>query len=51
MPEDAFADVAAAAAKMCIRDRSGWKGSIWSSFSPMPANLMGLPVKIGRAHV
>ena len=24
--------------------RSGWKGSIWSSFSPMPANLMGLPV-------
>ena len=24
--------------------RSGWKGSIPSSFSPIPANLMGLPV-------
>ena len=24
--------------------RSGWKGSMSSSFSPTPANLMGLPV-------
>jgi hypothetical protein len=24
--------------------RSGWKGSSASSFSPVPANLMGLPV-------
>ena len=24
--------------------RPGWKGSIWSSFSPVPMNLMGLPV-------
>ena len=39
--------------------RSGWKGSIMSSFSPVPANLMGLPVgsdmvfldTAGRLHV
>ena len=24
--------------------RSGWNTSIWSSFSPTPANLMGFPV-------
>ena len=24
--------------------RPGWKGSIWSSFSPVPINLIGLPV-------
>ena len=24
--------------------RSGWKGSSMSSFSPVPTNLMGLPV-------
>ena len=30
--------------RMRLAIRSGWKGSIWSSFSPMPANLMGLPV-------
>ena len=26
--------------------RSGWKGSIMSSFSPTPMNLMGLPVTV-----
>lgn len=24
--------------------RPGWNGSIWSSFSPVPMNLIGLPV-------
>ena len=30
--------------RMRLAMRSGWKTSIWSSFSPTPTNLMGLPV-------